>query len=91
MHQQSQFDTLECPEGMLDNDFAITLLHEYAHAMLRFGVTDKNERSKPGSSRTPAAGIATLIQVVQRSILSRGEGDDTEMIQDRLSLPAKWE
>jgi len=58
-------------------DLAVTLIHEYAHALLHSDVDDatersKNVRSRQKPSRTSSGGISTWIRAGQRSILPRG-------------------
>ncbi len=68
-------------------DLAVTLLHEYAHALLHFAVDDDNERSK-----REVEAIAVTYTVARFFGLDTSGSafylaawqDDLEVIQDRL-------
>ncbi|WP_254534055.1 ImmA/IrrE family metallo-endopeptidase [Natrinema gelatinilyticum] len=69
-------------------DLAVTLLHEYAHALLHFGVDDEAERSKREVEAEAVAYIVGRYFGLDTSgsafYLASWQDDDPEVIQDRL-------
>lgn len=69
-------------------DLAVTLIHEYAHALLHFDVDDDTERSKREVEAEAVAYIVGRFLGLDTSgaafYLAAWENDDAEVIQDRL-------
>jgi len=69
-------------------DLAVTLIHEYAHALLHFDVDDKAERSKREVEAESVAYIVGRFFGLDTSgsafYLAVWQDDDPEVIQDRL-------
>ena len=69
-------------------DLAVTLIHEYAHALLHFDVDDEEERSKREVEAEAVAYIVGRYFGLDTSgsafYLAAWQGDDSEVIQDRL-------
>ena len=69
-------------------DLAVTLIHEYAHALLHFDVDDEDERSKREVEAEAVAYIVGRYCGLDTSgsafYLAAWQGDDPELIQDRL-------
>jgi hypothetical protein len=69
-------------------DLAVTLIHEYAHALLHFGVDDEAERSRREVEAEAVAYIVGRFFGLDTSgsafYLAAWQDDDPEAIQDRL-------
>ena len=69
-------------------DLAVTLIHEYAHALLHFDVDDDTERAKREVEAEAVAYIVGRFLGLDTSgsafYLAAWENDDAEVIQDRL-------
>ncbi|MFC6838233.1 MULTISPECIES: ImmA/IrrE family metallo-endopeptidase [Halobacteriales] len=69
-------------------DLAVTLIHEYAHALLHFDVGEENERSKREVEAEAVAYIVGRYFGLDTSgsafYLAAWQDDDPEVIQDRL-------
>ncbi|UTF55769.1 ImmA/IrrE family metallo-endopeptidase [Natronosalvus rutilus] len=69
-------------------DLAVTLIHEYAHALLHFDVDDEDERSKREVEAEAVAYIVGRYFGLDTSgsafYLAAWHGDDPEVIQNRL-------
>ncbi len=69
-------------------DLAVTLIHEFAHALLHFDVDDENERSKREVESEAVAYIVGRYCGLDTSgsafYLAAWQDDDPEVIQDRL-------
>ncbi|ELZ28962.1 LtrC-like protein [Halogeometricum pallidum JCM 14848] len=69
-------------------DLAVTLIHEYAHALLHFDVSNENERSKREVEAEAVAYIVGRYFGLDTSgsavYLAVWQGDDSEVIQERL-------
>ena len=69
-------------------DLAVTLIHEYAHALLHFDVDDEAERSKREVEAEAVAYIVGRYCGLDTSgsafYLAAWQDDDTEVVQDRL-------
>ncbi|MFC7233465.1 DUF955 domain-containing protein [Saliphagus sp. GCM10025308] len=69
-------------------DLAVTLIHEFAHALLHFDVDDEDERSKREVEAEAVAYIVGRYFGLDTSgsafYLAAWHGDDPEVIQDRL-------
>lgn len=69
-------------------DLAVTLIHEYAHALLHFDVDDEDERSKREVEAEAVAYIVGRFFGLDTSgsafYLAAWQDDDPEVIQDRL-------
>jgi len=70
-------------------DLAVTLIHEYAHALLHADVTDETERSKREVEAEAVAYIVGRYFELNTSgsafYLAAWQGDEPDVIQDRLS------
>ena len=69
-------------------DLAVTLIHEYAHALLHFGVESEPERAKREVEAEAVAYIVGRLFDLDTSgsafYLAAWENEDSEVIQDRL-------
>ncbi|WP_458209890.1 DUF955 domain-containing protein [Haladaptatus sp. NG-SE-30] len=69
-------------------DLAVTLVHEYAHALLHFNVDDKTERSKREVEAEAVAYVVGRYFGLDTSgsafYLAAWQGDDPEVMQNRL-------
>ena len=69
-------------------DLAVTLIHEYAHALLHFDIDDDTERAKREVEAEAVAYIVGRFLGLDTSgsafYLAAWENDDAEVIQDRL-------
>ncbi|WP_117595687.1 ArdC-like ssDNA-binding domain-containing protein [Haloprofundus halophilus] len=69
-------------------DLAVTLIHEYAHALLHFDIDDKPERAKREVEAEAVAYIVGRYFGLDTSgsafYLATWQGDDSEVIQERL-------
>ena len=69
-------------------DLAVTLIHEYAHALLHFGVDSEPERAKREVEAEAVAYIVGRFFDLDTSgsafYLAAWENEDSEVIQDRL-------
>ncbi|MDF9748188.1 ArdC-like ssDNA-binding domain-containing protein [Natrinema salsiterrestre] len=69
-------------------DLAVTLIHEYAHALLHFDVNDDTERAKREVEAEAVAYIVGRFLGLDTSgsafYLAAWENDDAEVVQDRL-------
>lgn len=69
-------------------DLAVTLIHEYAHALLHFDIDDATERSKREIEAKAVAYIVGRYFELDTSgsafYLAAWQGDEPELIQDRL-------
>ncbi|GAA0234642.1 ArdC-like ssDNA-binding domain-containing protein [Haladaptatus pallidirubidus] len=79
---------VEVKDRVNQADLAVTLIHEYAHALLHFDVDDECERSKREVEAEAVAYIVGRYVGLDTSgsafYLAAWQGDDADMIQDRL-------